>query len=47
MASLPHTATLLRREEVLMLGWTNTGHRNGAKRAQECGAMLIKFREEE
>lgn len=42
MASLTHMATLVRMQEVLMLGWINTGHSNVAIRAQECGPALIK-----
>ncbi len=46
MASLTHMATLVRMQEVLMLGWINTGHSNVAIRAQECGPALIKCSEE-
>lgn len=45
MASLTHTATLVRKREVLTLGWINTGHGNVAIPAQECGAALVKCSE--
>lgn len=46
MASLTHMATLVRLQEVLMLGWINTGRSTVAIRARECGTTLIKCSEE-